>query len=85
MAAATQIRSRRFDQKFFSLPRDIQESVQRKIDRLGTRLADFPHYRMQGTDTYRLRAGDYRVIYQFDPANNEVFLITLGHRREVYR
>jgi mRNA-degrading endonuclease RelE of RelBE toxin-antitoxin system len=27
----------------------------------------------------------YRVIYRFDLGRNELLLITLGHRREVYR
>ena len=48
-------------------------------------LEQFPHVRLQGRREFRLRVGDYRVIYEFDPARNELFLITLGHRREVYR
>jgi mRNA-degrading endonuclease RelE of RelBE toxin-antitoxin system len=59
--------------------------VQRKIDAMGLRLSTFSHYRMTGSDKYRLRVGDYRVIYRFDLARNEIYLIALGHRREVYR
>ena len=29
--------------------------------------------------------GDYRIIYEFDLNRNEIHLITLGHRREIYR
>jgi mRNA-degrading endonuclease RelE of RelBE toxin-antitoxin system len=29
--------------------------------------------------------GDYRVIYQINQANAELFLIALGHRREIYK
>jgi len=28
--------------------------------------------------------GDYRIIYTFDVGLNELSLVTLGHRREVY-
>lgn len=40
---------------------------------------------MTECDEYRLSVGDYRVIYQFDIEKGELWLITLGHRREVYR
>ncbi|MSU37416.1 MAG: hypothetical protein EXS36_20420 [Pedosphaera sp.] len=39
----------------------------------------------QGRSEFRLRVGDYRVIYEFDLGHNELSLATLGHRREVYR
>ena len=33
--------------------------------------------------TYRFRIGDYRVI--FDIEENEVVVLRVGHRREIYR
>ena len=83
--AATQIASREFDQDFFRLPPPIQSLVQRKIDDMGRRLAEFSHYRMTGSDKYRLRVGDYRVIYRFDLGRAEIYLVAIGHRREIYR
>ena len=35
-------------------------------------------------DTYRLRVGDYRVIYRADARRHQVQLRTVGHRRSVY-
>jgi mRNA-degrading endonuclease RelE of RelBE toxin-antitoxin system len=66
--AATQIASREFDRDFLKLPLAIQANIQRKIDALGLRLDSFPHYRMTDSDKFRLRVGDYRVIYRFDAA-----------------
>ena len=83
--AATQIASREFDHEFFRLPPRIQELVQRKIDAMGRRQAAFPHFRMKGSDQYRLRVGDYRVIYRFDLARGEIYLVAIGNRREIYR
>ena len=83
--AATQIASHEFDALFFSLPAAAQERIQRKIDRMGLKLASSRHCRMVGSDKYRLRVGDYRVVYRFDPAKSEIVLFTVGHRREVYR
>jgi mRNA-degrading endonuclease RelE of RelBE toxin-antitoxin system len=59
--------------------------IQRKIDDMGSRLAAFSHYRMTASDKYRLRVGDYRVIYRFDLNRGEIYLIAIGHRREIYR
>ena len=83
--AATQIFSREFDAALGRLPAGVASVVLDKIDDMGRRLDSFPHYRMTGRQEFRLRVGDYRVIYDFDSVRNEVVLITLGHRREVYR
>ena len=40
---------------------------------------------MKGSQYYRLRVGEYRVIYELDISGNTVFLLTVGHRREIYR
>ena len=83
--AATQVASREFDSDFYRLPSQIQAHVQRKIDAMGLRLASFPHYRMTGSDKYRLRVGDYRVIYRFNSQRGEIYLVAIGNRREIYR
>ena len=40
---------------------------------------------MRGGDTYRLRVGDWRVIYTLQDAVLLVVVVQIGHRREVYR
>jgi len=82
---ATEIYSREFDSAFDTLSAWDQERVLSAIRELGRRLGDFPHHRLQGRPEFRLRVGDYRVIYTFDRATNEISLITLGHRRDIYR
>jgi mRNA interferase RelE/StbE len=79
------IASREFDGDFLRMPPAIQTQIQRRIDAMGLRLATFPHYRLVGSDKFRLRAGDYRVIYRFDLAKGEIYLVAIGHRREIYR
>ena len=85
MPLAQQVFSREFDEIFFALPPRIRTHIESKIDELGSRLDQFPHHRMKASRDFRLRVGDYRVIYQFDAQQNIVFLVTLGHRREIYR
>jgi len=82
---ALQVFSRDFDADFFGLPTDVQTRIQARIDQLGLTLDRFPHVRMTGIDCYRLRIGDYRVIYGFDLSRGLLNLLAVGHRREVYR
>ncbi len=37
------------------------------------------------TDRYRLRAGDYRVIYEIADEQLIILIVGVGHRREAYR
>ncbi len=42
--------------------------------------------KLAGTEEFwRLRAGNYRVVYTIDDANRLVLVVAVGHRREVYR
>jgi len=36
-------------------------------------------------DRYRLRVGDYRVIYDVSDAQLVILVVGVGHRREIYR
>jgi mRNA interferase RelE/StbE len=34
---------------------------------------------------WRIRVGDYRVLYRIDDAAGNVKIFEIGHRREIYR
>jgi mRNA interferase RelE/StbE len=38
----------------------------------------------QWSGFYKLRVGDYRVIYELDIENQLIFIARVGHRREIY-
>ncbi|MEI6428896.1 MAG: type II toxin-antitoxin system RelE/ParE family toxin [Pseudanabaena sp. ELA607] len=38
----------------------------------------------QWSGFYKLRVGDYRVIYEFDIENQLIFIARVGHREEIY-
>ena len=83
--AATQMYSPQFDRRFFALSPGTQQQIQSKVDELGLDLAGHSHFRMQGVDAFRFRVVDFRVIYQFNVVKNELFLIAVGNRRDVYK
>jgi mRNA interferase RelE/StbE len=37
------------------------------------------------TERYRIRQGDYRIVYRIDDGARLVEIVKIGHRREVYR
>ena len=42
--------------------------------------------KLQGMDNaYRIRQGDYRIIYQIIDNNLIIEIVTIGHRSDVYR
>jgi mRNA interferase RelE/StbE len=85
MSAALQICHTPFDAVFFKLPPEVRARIEARIDGMGLRLKTFPHHRLKGHDRYRLRAGDYRIIYAYDAERNIIHLLGVGHRREIYR
>ena len=85
MSAALQIWSHTCCKAFDQLPTAIRESVQRKVDEMGVRLSSYPHHRLTGRSECRLRAGDYRVLYEFDAQAGQLYLHYVGHRREIYK
>lgn len=53
-------------------------------------LADDPRpagaEKLSGTkDRYRIRVGDWRVVYSIEDGILTVYVVKVGHRREVYR
>jgi mRNA-degrading endonuclease RelE of RelBE toxin-antitoxin system len=77
VSAALQIYYTPFDAAFFKLPPNIRARVEAKIDEMGLRLASFPHYHLTGSNRYRLRIGDYRVIYTFDAEKGVIHLLAV--------
>jgi mRNA interferase RelE/StbE len=85
VAAALQIWSPTFSRAFDSLPASVRDAVQCKVDEMGSRLENFPHKRLEGRSEFKLRVGDYRVLYEFDVKQGRIFLHYVGHRREIYK
>ena len=38
-----------------------------------------------GTGEWRVRTGDYRIVYDIDDGVLRVLVLAIGHRREIYR
>jgi mRNA interferase RelE/StbE len=85
VASALQIWSPTFSRSFDNLPSSVRAAVEQKVDEVGTRLGAFPHQRLQGRPEFKLRIGDYRVLYEFDVKLGRIYLHYVGNRREIYK
>ena len=41
--------------------------------------------KLRGRSAYRIRVGDYRVLYTIDDPSHTVEVTAVGHRKDVYR
>jgi mRNA interferase RelE/StbE len=41
--------------------------------------------KLTGEERYRVRQGDYRIVYSIHDDRLEVWVVKVGHRRDVYR
>ena len=79
------VTKRSFDKEFSALQPDLQRRVAGAL----MKLADDPlppgHKKLRGSGDYRIRVGDYRVLYEITDRALIVTVIKVGHRRDVYR
>ncbi len=70
------------------LPSIAPKDVKRIVDRI-QKLADNPYpvdaVHLKGRDEWRIRQGDYRILYIVKEQVVTVFVVKVGHRREVYK
>jgi mRNA-degrading endonuclease RelE of RelBE toxin-antitoxin system len=83
--SALQIWSHTFSKAFDPLPESVRAAVEHKIDEMGARLETFPHKRLKNRSEFKLRVGDYRVLYEFDLTAGRLYLHYVGNRKEIYK
>jgi mRNA interferase RelE/StbE len=68
------------------IPSPFFELVKKRILSLGDDPRPPGCQKLKGRDrAWRVRAGDYRIIYEIDDTVVTVTVLDLGHRREIYR
>jgi mRNA interferase RelE/StbE len=70
--------------------RDLDRPIQERILKSLANLADNPRIApnvkaLQGQPGYRLRVGDWRVVYTLQDDVLTVLVVRIAHRREAYR
>jgi mRNA interferase RelE/StbE len=75
----------RAESELSSLPHAAYERIKQAI----SELAEIPRpqgcVKLRGRGGWRIRVGDYRVIYDIQDAARVVIVLHIGHRRDIYR
>ncbi|MEH1816051.1 MAG: type II toxin-antitoxin system RelE/ParE family toxin [Nostoc sp.] len=68
------------------IPSELQERIQIKIDDLATEPRPNGVKKLKGKENaYRIRVGDYRVIYDIFDDILVVNVVEVGHRKNIYK
>jgi mRNA interferase RelE/StbE len=63
---------------------DLQRIV-RKITALGSEPRPVGSQKLSTLERYRIRQGDWRIVYEIEDQARLITVVKIGHRREVYR
>ena len=76
----------RADRDLNHLPLDVQVRIVRKISALGENPRPRGAEKLSGPEGFfRIRVGDYRVVYEIQDDVLLVLVLRIGHRRFIYR
>ena len=78
------------------LPKSVQKELDRLPDKIAERILEALEgmenqprptgcKKLRGENAWRIRVSNYRVIYEIHDKVLQVMVVTIGHRREVYR
>lgn len=67
------------------LPHQARKQVAQAINKLAANPRKGSVRPMVGVSSWRLRSGDYRVVYDIHDHRLLVLVIKIGHRRDVYK
>ncbi len=70
---------------FLKIPKKDLQKILSNIKKLG----EDPHRpgseKLTGQDLYRLRQGNYRILYSIQDKQLTIWVIKVGHRKNIYR
>ncbi len=68
-----------------AVPRKDRLRIVEKIRGLSSNPRPPCYEKLSGEEKYRIRQGDYRVLYSIQEDEIVITIVKVGHRREVYR
>lgn len=68
-----------------SIPSNYLRRIMERIEFLAENPRPVGCEKLSAQEKYRIRQGDYRIIYSIQDTQLTVWVVKVGHRREVYR
>ena len=73
------------EKDFSSIPKKDLLKILRRIKALANNPRPSGCEKLTGRDRYRVRQGRYRIVYSIQDGELTVWVVKVGHRKEVYR
>lgn len=73
------------EKEIIKVPQPDRSRVAKKIMRLHADPRPIGCEKLKGENNYRIRQGDYRIVYEIEDNRKIVHIIKVGRRSEVYR
>lgn len=67
------------------IPKPDLKKILAAIEALATTPYPMGSEKLTGKELYRIRKGNYRILYEIHEQEIQVIVVKVGHRREVYR
>lgn len=77
--------SSKADRQLRKIPNSMYDLILEKIKDLEENPFPAGAKKLSGRDGWRIRTGDYRILYTADVKKKELTVLSVGHRKEVYR
>jgi mRNA interferase RelE/StbE len=68
-----------------SLPGKEIERILRSVNQLMDNPRPINSKKLSAAEKYRLRVGDYRVLYEIQDQRLIIYIVRIAHRKEAYR
>jgi mRNA interferase RelE/StbE len=76
----------RYAQKqILKLDKKVIPVIKMAIGNLADNHRPFGYKKLKGEDAYRIRVGDYRIIYEIEDDKIIVIVVSVGHRKDIYK
>ena len=84
MARYTAVLSKKAQKQFDKLSDKIAEPIFEAIMNLEENPRPIGYKKLKGRQGFRIRTGDYRIIYEIFDSELIIDVIALGHRKDIY-
>jgi mRNA interferase RelE/StbE len=76
---------RRAQKEMAQLPKQEYERIKEAVQKLSNDPRPQGCKKLAGREGWRIRVGNYRVIYEIDDTQHRLTVLHIGHRRDVYK
>ncbi len=72
------------ERKIKKLDKQLRDEIIEQIFKLSNNPRSFGYKKLKNREAYRVRLGDYRIIYEIKDKILVVTVVDVGHRRDIY-